>query len=132
MSSGATGTYRVGVDIGGTFTDIVFLSREGKILTHKLSSTPDNYTRAVVNGLQQVLEANDLTGADIDEVVHACTVATNAVLEHSGARTGLITTRGFRDILEIRRLRIPDMYNLRRYQPSRLVPRAVRTAVAER
>ncbi|MFH0914019.1 MAG: hydantoinase/oxoprolinase family protein [Chloroflexota bacterium] len=132
MTPKAQERYRVGVDIGGTFTDIVFLSKDGKILTHKLSSTPDNYTRAVVDGIQKLVEGNRLTGANIAEVVHGCTVATNAVLEHSGARAGLITTRGFRDILEIRRFRIPEMYNLHWNKPPPLVPRELRLEVDER
>ena len=84
MNPSVANAYRVGVDIGGTFTDIVFLSKDGKILTHKLSSTPANYTTAVVDGLQKVLSGNELTGSNVNEVVHGCTVATNAVLEQSG------------------------------------------------
>ena len=124
--------YRVGADIGGTFTDIVFLSENGKILTRKVPSTPDDYTRGIVNGMQEVIASNNLTGSSIAQVVHGCTVATNAVLEHTGARTGLITTEGFRDVLEIRRIRSPELYNLHWEKPLPLVPRELRLEVNER
>jgi hypothetical protein len=90
--------YRVGVDIGGTFTDIVFLSRKGDVFRKKVPSTPEDYNKGIVRGIQEVLDENGLTGENIAEVVHGCTVATNAILEHTGALTGLITTKGFRDV----------------------------------
>src|SRR5215207_4999822 len=95
---------RVGVDIGGTFTDIVMLGDDGTIQTRKVSSTPDDYARGIADGLVE------LTGPVVDEVIHGTTVATNAILEQTGALTGLITTEGFRDVLEIRRLRMPELY----------------------
>jgi N-methylhydantoinase A len=124
--------YRVGVDIGGTFTDIVFLSREGDVFRKKVSSTPHDYNRAIIRGIQEVLDENGLTGENIAEVVHGCTVATNAILEHTGARTGLITTQGFRDVLEIRRFRMPEMYNVAWMKPLPLSPRELRREVNER
>ena len=98
----------------------------------KVSSTPDDYNRGIVRGIEEVLSEQNLTGANIAEVVHGCTVATNAVLEHTGAPTGLITTKGFRDVLEIRRFRMPEMYNIAWTKPLPLSPRELRLEVDER
>lgn len=124
--------FRVGVDIGGTFTDIVFLNKAGQVITRKVPSTPDNYTRGIINGLEEIFHTTGLSASDIAEVVHGCTVATNAVLEHTGGPCGLITTKGFRDVLEIRRFRMPDMYNLYWNKPAPLAPREFRLEVNER
>ena len=124
--------FRVGADIGGTFTDIVFLSQEGVVYRKKVSSTPENYSRGILMGITEVLEEQALTGSSISEVVHGCTVATNAVLEQMGARTGLLTTKGFRDVLEIRRFRMPELYNIAWSKPHPLVPRELRREVDER
>jgi len=124
--------FRVGVDIGGTFTDVVFLSREGVVHRKKVSSTPGDYNQGIVRGIEEVLNEHGLSGANIAEVVHGCTVATNAVLEHTGAPTGLITTKGFRDVLEIRRFRMPEMYNIAWNKPPPLSPRELRFEVDER
>src|SRR5262252_9313618 len=124
--------YRVGVDIGGTFTDIVFLGDRGKLLTKKVSSTVDNYARAIVEGLAELIREHNLEAAGIVELLHGTTVASNAILELKGARTGLITTKGFRDVLEIRRLRMPRLYDLSWEKPPPLVERALRREVTER
>lgn len=129
---GAQNRYRIGVDIGGTFTDIVLLGADGAVATRKVSSTPDDYGRGIIEGLQTVLGEAGIAPGAVDDVVHATTVATNAVLEGKGARTGLITTAGFRDVLEMRRVRIPDMYNLDYQKPLPLVPRRLRREVTER
>ena len=126
------GAFRVGVDIGGTFTDIVFLDPSGRLHTRKVSSSVDDYARAIVEGLREVFRDTGLTGADIAEVLHGTTVASNAILELKGARTGLITTEGFRDVLEIRRLRMPRLYDLTWEKPVPLVERYLRREVAER
>ena len=131
-SKSAAERFRVGVDIGGTFTDVVFLSREGVVHRKKVSSTPDDYNRGIVRGIEEVLSEHSLSGANIAEVVHGCTVATNAVLEHTGAPTGLITTKGFRDVLEIRHFRMPEMYNIAWSKPPPLSPRELRFEVDER
>src|SRR5262247_1109826 len=125
-------TIRVGVDIGGTFTDIVFLDDAGRIHTKKVSSSVDDYARAIVDGLREVFEETGLSGRDVVEVLHGTTVASNAILELRGARTGLITTRGFRDVLEIRRLRMPRLYDLTWEKPPTLVERRLRLEVDER
>ena len=85
--------FRVGVDIGGTFTDIVFLADDGTLHIRKVSSTDDDYARAIAKGLREVFKETELTGNRIAEVLHGTTVASNAILEMTGARTGLITTR---------------------------------------
>jgi N-methylhydantoinase A len=125
-------TYRAGVDIGGTFTDIVILGSDGSIHTRKVSSSVENYARAIVDGLAQTFAETGLTGAAIEEIRHGTTVASNALLEHKGARVGLITTKGFRDILEIRTLRMPRLYDLAWSKPPPLVERYLRKVVDER
>ena len=124
--------FRVAVDIGGTFTDIVFLDAEGRRHIKKVSSSVDDYARAIVDGLREVFDETGLTGRDVIEVLHGTTVASNALLELKGARTGLITTRGFRDVLEIRRLRMPRLYDLTWEKPPTLVERRLRLEVNER
>jgi N-methylhydantoinase A len=124
--------FRVGVDIGGTFTDIVFLGQDGSVHTQKVSSSVDDYARAIIDGLSQVFQDTGLNGAGVDEVLHATTVASNAILELKGAKTGLITTKGFRDILEIRNLRMPRLYDLTWKKPPPLVERYLRVVVDER
>ena len=124
--------FRVGVDIGGTFTDIVFLGADGALHTKKISSSVDNYARAIAEGLEGVFQDSGLRGADVDEVRHGTTVASNAILELKGAKTGLITTKGFRDVLEIRNLRMPRLYDLTWQKPPPLVERYLRVVVDER
>ena len=124
-------TYRVGVDIGGTFTDIVLLGSDGSVATLKLSSTTDDYGRGIVDSLRELI-AKRLPPEALAEIVHGTTVATNAILESKGARTALITTEGFRDVLEFRRIRIPQLYNLFYEKPPPLVPRRLRFEVQER
>ena len=124
--------YRVGVDIGGTFTDIVLLGGDGTIHTKKISSSVDDYARAIVEGLSELFAETGLVGGAIEEIRHGTTVASNAILEHKGARVGLITTKGFRDVLEIRTLRMPRLYDLAWEKPAPLVERYLRQVVDER
>jgi N-methylhydantoinase A len=125
-------TFRVGVDIGGTFTDIVLVGSDGSIHTKKVSSSVENYAAAIVGGLAELFSETSLTGAAIDEVRHGTTVASNAILERKGARVGLITTQGFRDVLEIRTLRMPRLYDVGWTKPEPLVERYLRQVVDER
>src|SRR4051812_43140772 len=125
-------SYRVGVDIGGTFTDIVLLGSDGTIHTKKISSSVGNYAQAIVDGLSEVFGETGLTGSTVEEIRHGTTVASNAILEHKGARVGLITTKGFRDVLEIRTLRMPKLYDLAWTKPAPLVERYLRKVVDER
>ena len=124
--------YRVGIDIGGTFTDIVLAGEDGTRANCKVLTTPGDFGRAIAEGLAQLMKRHTLAPGQIARIVHATTVATNAILEGKGAATGLITTEGFRDVLEMRRLRIPEMYTLGYRTPPPLVPRRLRLEVAER
>ncbi len=124
--------FRVGVDIGGTFTDIVLLDAAGRTRTRKVSSSVDDYARAIAEGLAELFAEHGIGGDDIEEIRHGTTVASNAILEHKGARTGLITTKGFRDVLEIRNLRMPRLYDMAWTKPPPLVPRYLRIPVDER
>ena len=125
-------TFRVGVDIGGTFTDIVLVGSDGSIHTKKVSSSVENYAAAIVDGLAELFSETGLTGAAIEEVRHGTTVASNAILERKGALVGLITTQGFRDVLEIRTLRMPRLYDVAWTKPEPLVERYLRQVVDER
>ena len=124
--------FRVGVDIGGTFTDIVFLADDGRVFTKKVSSTVADYALAIIDGLEQMFDQYGLGANDISELLHGTTVGSNAILELKGARTGLITTAGFRDVLEIRTLRMPRLYDLTWEKPVPLVERYLRREVTER
>ena len=123
---------RIGIDIGGTFTDLVFMSPDGRVERAKVLSTPDDYSRGIATALEQTVAAGRLRIEDIVQVMHGTTVATNAIVEGKGARVALITTRGFRDALEIGRLRMPVLYDIRWRKPPALVPRRLRFEVAER
>lgn len=132
MSARHSSPLRVGVDIGGTFTDFVFLRPDGLLDRRKRPSTPADYSRAIVEGIAEYCAEAKLAGSAVAEVVHATTVATNAILERKGARTALLTTEGFRDVLELRRIRIPLAYDLGWKKPEPLVERALRLGVRER
>jgi N-methylhydantoinase A len=125
-------SYRVGVDIGGTFTDVAFLRDDGRALVRKVASTPDDYGRAVLDGLAQGIGELGIEPEDVSEVSHGFTVATNAILEGKGERTALITTEGFRDVLELARIRTPRLYDLYYQKPPPLVERRLRFEVKER
>ena len=124
--------YRIGVDIGGTFTDIILLAPDGGLATKKVLSTPDDYSRAVVDGVVLLCGERGVQPDEVEQVIHATTVVTNTVIQLAGAKVGLITTQGFRDILEVARGRNPDLYNLAWRKPPPLVPRRRRLEVAER
>ena len=125
---------RVGVDIGGTFTDLIACDDAGLVWTTKVLSTPDDFSRGILEGLDDLLlRSPEGRGVDaIDRFFHATTVATNAILEGKGAKTALITTRGFRDVLELRRIRLPELYNFFVDMPTPMVPRRHRFEVQER
>jgi N-methylhydantoinase A len=125
-------SYRLGVDVGGTFTDLVLVAPDGRALTRKVLSTSANYAEAIISGTTALLADAGLLPAVVGDVIHGTTVATNAILERRGARTGLITTAGFRDLLEIGRLRLARLYDLDFERPAPLVPRRLRLEVVER
>ena len=125
-------SYRLGIDVGGTFTDLVLALPSGDTLTRKVLSATDDYATAMVAGTLDLLEAAGIGADAIDEVLHETTVATNAILERRGAPTGLLTTDGFRDVLEIGRLRLARLYDIDFERPAPLVPRRWRQTVTER
>ena len=127
-----SGGLRIAADIGGTFTDIAAILDDGVLLTRKVPSTPQDYSRAVTEGIGAMLAEAGLLAGDVLEVLHGCTVATNAILENKGARTALVTTAGFRDVLEMRRIRTPRLYEPLYAKPAPLVPRDRRLEVIER
>jgi N-methylhydantoinase A len=122
----------VGIDIGGTFTDLVVVDKQGRTFTKKVSSTADNYARAITEGLSGLLEPAGLSLEQITEFLHGTTVGSNTILELKGARLGLIATKGFRDILEIRNLRMPKLYDLHWEKPAPLIERYLRLTLDER
>src|SRR5260370_36580728 len=124
-------SFRAGVDIGGTFTDIVLLGDQGERYTKKVPSTVDDYARAITDGLAALLVETGAEAGGIIELLHGTTVASNAILEHKGAKTGLITTKGFRDVLEIRNLRMPRLYDMSWTKPPPLVERRLRVEVVQ-
>src|SRR5437762_7556455 len=128
--------YRIGVDVGGTFTDLVAIDEGGLTTLAKVPSTPEDPSLGVLEGLSQLAGrfGVDRTALlrDTERIVHGTTVATNALLEHKGARLGLLTTEGHRDVVEMREGLKDDRYNLRIPPPEQLVPRRLRLPVRER
>jgi N-methylhydantoinase A len=128
--------YRIGIDVGGTFTDLVAIDPGGITTLGKVPSTPEDPSLGVLEGLKLLadrlgLDRTALLG-QTDRIVHGTTVATNALLEHKGARLGLLTTEGHRDVVEMREGLKDDRYNLRMPPPEQLVPRRLRLPVRER
>lgn len=129
-------TKLIGVDVGGTFTDIIYYDTESsQTFIHKILSNNKDPSVAILQGITELCERNDIPKSAIDKIYHGTTVATNAVLEYKGARTGMITTKGFRDILHIGRHQRPEHYSIRQeipWQSRPLVKRQYRQVVAER
>ena len=127
---------RIGIDVGGTFTDFLVMDHDGNNRINKVLSTPADPSVAVMNGLTELAQeqGEDLPGflAHVDIIVHGTTVTTNAVLTRKTARTGLVTTRGFRDALEMRRGVREKLYDNKYRAPAPLVPRHLRLPVTER
>src|ERR1700693_4442111 len=125
--------WRVGVDSGGTFTDVCLFDEDsGRIEVWKVSSTPDDPSRGIAAGIEEGAGRVGASPAAIGFFGHGTTVATNALIQQRGVRTGLITTDGFRDLLEIGRQKRPDLYDLMVDKPIPLVPRDLRLEVPER
>ena len=124
---------RVGADVGGTFTDVIVEGPDGRTTTRKVLSTPPFYDKAVTVAIDALLgDAPEPSLRPVREVVHGTTVATNAILERRGAHMALVTTRGFRDVLELRRVRMPHLYNPFWRKPLPIVERRLRFEIAER
>jgi N-methylhydantoinase A len=130
MSTGRAA--RIGVDVGGTFTDVVLALPDGRIHVNKTTTTPLDPGEGATQGIAAVLTEAGLDPRDVTEIVHGTTVASNTILQKVGARTGLLTTRGFRDVLEIGRIRTPGMFDLGWRKPEPLVPRRWRLEATER
>jgi N-methylhydantoinase A len=128
--------YAIGIDVGGTFTDLVAVDAAGRVTLAKSSSTPGDQSVGVMEGLERLAEALGIARAAMlagtRRIVHGTTVATNALLERKGAKVGLLTTEGHRDIIEMREGLKDDRYNLRQAPPEQLVPRHLRLGVRER
>jgi N-methylhydantoinase A len=125
--------YMVGVDVGGTFTDVTLVdTHSGEILNHKVPSTPDDPSRAIMNGVEQILEMNGVPVSEVRYLAHGTTVATNSLIERKGALTGLLVTEGFRDLLEIGRQTRPSLYDFFKEKPEPVIPGHLRLEVTER
>src|ERR1700730_4590977 len=125
--------WRIGVDIGGTFTDVALVDdASGHIGVAKVPTTPGDLTEGVLCALDMAMRRYRVAPAEVDLLSHATTVVTNAILEETGARAALITTRGFRDVLELRRSARADLYDLFQEAPSVLIPRRRRFEITER
>src|SRR6516164_10724531 len=126
----------IGIDVGGTFTDLVYADPgSGALAVHKVATTPDDPSIAMMAGIQSLCTAAGVTPDEIDLVLHATTIATNAVLEYDGCTAGMLTTAGFRDVLHIGRHQRPQHYSLRQeipWQSRPLVRRRHRKTVVER
>ena len=125
--------WRVGVDIGGTFTDVALIDdATGQIGVAKVPTTPRDFAQGVLAALEMAMRRYGLAAADVGLLSHATTVVTNAILQEKGARAALIATRGFRDVLELRRSARSDLYDLFQDAPATLIPRRRRFEITER
>ncbi|MBR46128.1 MAG: methylhydantoinase [Rhodospirillaceae bacterium] len=126
-------SYRLGVDIGGTFTDFaLFDEAKGEMCIHKQLTTPDDPSRAVLEGTARLLERKGVDFAEVETIAHGTTLVTNAVIERRGAVTGMLVTEGFRDVPDMARETRYDLFDLRLAYPEPLVPRQLRREMAER
>ncbi len=126
-------TYRLGCDIGGTFTDFVLVNNQtGEFTTNKCLTTPSDPSDAIEQGVRELGEQLPGFLDNVDEIIHGTTLVINAIIERKGARTGLITTKGFRDILELGREKRYDAYDIFSEYPEPIVPRYDRTEIDER
>jgi N-methylhydantoinase A len=129
------GKVKVGVDVGGTFTDMVLFDQDRQqVQVAKIPSTPENPDQSVINGIVEVLSQNGFESKDITFLGHGTTIATNAIIERKGVKVGMITTAGFRDVLEMGRQKRPSVYdyNLDIFTPVFMVPRRQRQGIGER
>lgn len=124
--------WHIAADVGGTFTDIIAFDDRGNYAVRKLPSTPRGFEQAVCDGIVALLENAKCDPREVDRLAHGTTVGTNAILERKGKPTLLLTTKGFRDVLEIGRLRTPNSYDLYWTKPEPIIPRKLRREVAER
>ena len=134
----ATGDVRIGVDVGGTFTDLILEAQAGdrpKVVVHKVPSTPKDQSKGVLEGIAEICRIAGVERSDVKMIVHGTTVATNITLEHNGAEVGMLTTRNFRDILHIARHKRPHNFSMQfdvPWQSKPLVKRRNRIPITER
>src|SRR5699024_9883330 len=125
--------YKLGVDVGGTFTDLcLFNEDQKKTMVLKVPSLPEDPSKAIIEGIKEILALNHVEPTSVQYLVHGTTVGTNVAIERKGAKTALITTEGFRDLLELARQTRPSIYNLFVDKPEPLVNRGLRKEVSER
>ena len=124
--------FRIGVDIGGTFTDLVMVDAHGQLRNEKVLTTPLDPSIGVLTGIQLILDNNGVQASDVENVIHGTTLVANALIERKGVRTALITTEGFRDVLQIGREWRYDIYDLFLTPVEPLVPRALCFEIKER
>ena len=123
----------LGIDIGGTFTDFaLFDTQTGEVIGLKVPSTPHEFAEAVRVGLERLADEHRVDLREIGTIVHGTTIAVNTLIQRTGARLGLLVTEGFRDVLELQRLRLPNPFDLDGVRPLPLVPRARVAEVRER
>ncbi len=126
-------SYRLGIDVGGTFTDLaLFDEKQGTLNVFKIASTLHDPSEAILSGIKKILKRFSIRPRELSYLGHGTTVATNSVIENRGAKTGLITTKGFRDLLEIARQKRPSLYDYFADKPPDLVPRTLRKEITER
>ncbi len=126
-------SYRLGVDVGGTFTDLLLFGERSQTLTlEKVPTSVDDQARGIAEGIDKIMQAADAHTSEISMFLHSTTAATNAILEHKGVKTALVTTEGFRDVLHIMRQDRPKLYDFFLHRPRPLVPRHLRFEVPER
>ena len=125
--------FRLGFDIGGTFTDFVLIDEAtGVAMLNKCLTTPHDPSQGVMDGLVPLLDKAGIKGGDLDIAIHATTLITNALIERKGAKVALLATEGFRDVIEMGTEVRYDSYDLRMPKPEPLVPRDLRFGIAER
>ncbi|WP_108260086.1 hydantoinase/oxoprolinase N-terminal domain-containing protein [Mangrovicoccus ximenensis] len=125
FAQGSQGRLRIGIDVGGTFTDFVMAdSGTGRVALYKEPSTPDDPSRALIEGLEKFLAREGMAPSDVGGLMHGTTIGLNAIIQRRGARIGLIISKGYRDILEIARCRMPSSFDLHAEKEVPLVPRA--------
>ena len=124
---------RIGVDVGGTFTDFALIDDSGsRLAIHKQLTTPHDPSDAVLSGIKEILELNKISIADISVIAHGTTLVTNAVIERRGVRTGMLVTKGFEDILDTGMEQRYDLFDLRITYPDPIIPRPFRKSINER
>src|SRR5699024_2633883 len=126
-------SYKLGVDVGGTFTDIVLLNEDnGDIEYTKTLSSKEDPSTGILNGIEKILHQANVDPGEVEYFIHGTTFATNAFLERNGSKVALLTTEGFRDVIEIGRQKRPKLYDLFQDKPSPLVERQFRYGIRER